>query len=240
MIRHSIILIAIICITCTTPIKASAGSVEEWVEEMIKVLKYYETADPIVDAERSAQDNKFYFFRAGTFATAVLAVDYWIVDNCIKDNIKIEEMLGNGDVVFGEEHVRLQTISQNYAAIFNLRMFQLLVTEKQFPCLSERLGDPNSRFQDRLSLERTIEHFPKNPTFYNHLGVLFYNEGKYIEAEKKFKVAVQLKPDSYITHNHLAMTFQKLGKLSEAKIEFEKALSQTRETRSPRWYYNWP
>lgn len=209
---------------------------------MIESLKYYETADPIIDAEHTARENKYYFFRAGTFAPAVLAIDYWVIENCVKNNIYIKEMPGSGDVVYGdvvygEEHERLQTASQNYAAIFNLRMFQLLATEKQFPCFSERLGDPYSRYQDKLSLEKTIEYYPKKTTFYNHLGVLLYNEGNFVEAEKKFKTAVRLKSDSYMTHNHLAMTLQKLGELSEAKIAFKKALSQTR---TPQWYHNWP
>lgn len=233
MIRYSIILIAIICIVCTTPLKASA----DWVEEMIESLKYYEAADPVLDAEHAAQKNEYYFLEVYGFAAIVPAIDYWIIEKCVKGNINIKGIEGTSDVLYGEEHVRLDDIAKNYAAIFNLRMHQLLVIDNRFPCFSKRIDPAGRFFQDRLFLEGKIEQFPNNATLYNDLGVFFYNEGKYDEAVRQFQTAIQFKPDSYMTHRNLAVAFQKLNKAKEAQEAFNNSLAQTHV---PGWNYNWP
>lgn len=187
-------------------------------------LKYFETADPIANAESSAQAKKFNFYSNFVFSNVPPTVDEWTVENCIKGKVELMYIPGTEDVIFGEEHVRLQTIAADYAISFNLHMLKILIREERFSCYADSVTPLWPFIQDKILLKEKTKALPKNEIHHNNLGVYYFNEKNYAKAAKEFEIANQLTSNNYRMHRNLAATYLKLNKLDQAQKEFEKSL----------------
>jgi len=76
-----------------------------------------------------------------------------------------------------------------------------------------------------LKLAQTaLELQPANGRIMDTLGWVYYQQGKYGDAEKQFKAAGDLLPRVAVIHYHLGLTAQKQGRLVEALSSLKRAL----------------
>ena len=57
--------------------------------------------------------------------------------------------------------------------------------------------------------------------------------GRYEEAEKAFRKALEINPSHAEAHNNLGALLEQRGGLADAEVEFQKAVEQNRDTVSP-------
>jgi Flp pilus assembly protein TadD/TolB-like protein/predicted Ser/Thr protein kinase len=63
---------------------------------------------------------------------------------------------------------------------------------------------------------------------YSYLGVFYYDQGRYAEAERMFKQVIDLTPDNkmfYNGYNQLGVIYLLTGRKDEARVMFEKSIS---------------
>jgi adenylate cyclase len=82
------------------------------------------------------------------------------------------------------------------------------------------------RFNEAITLHEQamrLDPFPSSMYFRN-LGGAYRSVGRYQEAEKQLKKALELSPNDIFTHLSLAVTYVKLGRNEEAKAEAAEVL----------------
>jgi adenylate cyclase len=82
------------------------------------------------------------------------------------------------------------------------------------------------RFNEAITLHEQamrLDPFPSSMYFRN-LGGAYRSVGRYEEAEKQLKKALELSPNDIFTHLSLAVTYVKLGRNEEAKAEAAEVL----------------
>jgi len=62
-------------------------------------------------------------------------------------------------------------------------------------------------------------------SYYDTLGWVLYKMGRYEEALRELRIAVQTAPETAELRYHLAATYAKLGRTQDALVELEKALT---------------
>ena len=82
------------------------------------------------------------------------------------------------------------------------------------------------RFNEAVTfMEQAIRLDPFPPgIFLRNLGIAYTNVGRYEEAEKQLKRALELSPNDLFAHMTLAVTYIKLGREAEAKAEATEVL----------------
>jgi tetratricopeptide (TPR) repeat protein len=83
------------------------------------------------------------------------------------------------------------------------------------------------------ALQRAVELDPENAALHSNLGVAYRDQGRLLQAEELFRLAVALDPDFVFGHYNLAHTLYLAERYREAIETFEKAQSMDR-TRSSR------
>ncbi|MEM7367205.1 MAG: tetratricopeptide repeat protein [Bacteroidota bacterium] len=85
------------------------------------------------------------------------------------------------------------------------------------------LSERNSRLSEAQELiEKALDTQPEQPSYLDTYGWILFKQGKYNEAEKWIKKAVDLNPDAEILE-HYGDVLYKLGKKDDAKIQWERA-----------------
>lgn len=90
------------------------------------------------------------------------------------------------------------------------------------------LTERDERFDEALKLiEQAVEIDPRNSSYLDSLGWVYFKLGKLNEAEKYLKDALRVDDSSSVIHEHLGDVYQKQGKTDLAKASWQKALSLT-------------
>ncbi|MCB4755691.1 MAG: tetratricopeptide repeat protein [Elusimicrobia bacterium] len=76
-------------------------------------------------------------------------------------------------------------------------------------------GNIRNRNTDKKMYEWALRHPTSSHVRYN-LGLIYYQEGKYMEAKRLFEESLRINPDNLVTANGLALTLWKLGEKNEA------------------------
>jgi tetratricopeptide (TPR) repeat protein len=74
-----------------------------------------------------------------------------------------------------------------------------------------------------LSLIRARAEESKDPKVHLELGVLFYIQGRYDEAEAELRKAIELNPDYTLAYYNLAVLLREIGRHKEAEEHFKKS-----------------
>ena len=83
------------------------------------------------------------------------------------------------------------------------------------------------RFEDVIiALELGLASDEERPDIHNALGVCSYKTGRYAEAVRHFRRAVELNPVSAIDYANLGLNLEQLGEKEQAMANYEIALSQ--------------
>ncbi len=78
------------------------------------------------------------------------------------------------------------------------------------------------------SAQKFVRAYPKLPLAYNMLGASWLGMNNSAEAEKNFKIALQLKPDYHEARRNLANLYRVTGKYNDAKRELQTVLATDR------------
>lgn len=66
---------------------------------------------------------------------------------------------------------------------------------------------------------------PQLASPYTNLGILYYRNGRFSEAEAALKQATQSNTQDVVAINYLGMTYRALGRFTEARAAYEQALA---------------
>lgn len=119
-----------------------------------------------------------------------------------------------------EEIKKALKLKPDYIAAF----FNLIAILREAGRLSE-IEEIKGDVQKALSstLEKAKKEKPMDAKTHLELGVLFYINGMYDDAEREFRTAIELNPDYSIAYYNLAILLQETGRKKEAESEFKKA-----------------
>lgn len=80
-------------------------------------------------------------------------------------------------------------------------------------------------FANRIAFwENAAQNSPHYPLAHRNLGAMYYLDKKMDEAEKEFKIALELNPTEEMAHNNLGLVYLSKGMLKEAEEEYMKEL----------------
>lgn len=80
-------------------------------------------------------------------------------------------------------------------------------------------------FSNRLAFWRNAtEHSPHYPLAHRNLGAMEYLDGNMDDAEKEFKITLELNPKEEMAHNNLGLIYVNKNRLAEAEEEYKKEL----------------
>ena len=80
-------------------------------------------------------------------------------------------------------------------------------------------------FVDRLAFwENATQNSPHHPLAHRNLGAMEYLNGDLDNAEKQYKIALELNPNEQMVHNNLGLVYTTENKLPEAEAEYKKEL----------------
>jgi cellulose synthase operon protein C len=82
--------------------------------------------------------------------------------------------------------------------------------------------------QSLASARKFVAAYPKLPLSYNMLGAAWLGNNNSVEAEKNFKIALQIKPDYHEARRNLANLYRVTGKYADAKRELQTVLATDR------------
>jgi Flp pilus assembly protein TadD len=71
---------------------------------------------------------------------------------------------------------------------------------------------------------KALEIQPSYPGGYQHIGVFYYNQGRYEDAIRSFKRASELAPDNYKALNNLAAVYLQQGRFGETEQTLRHSL----------------
>jgi len=95
------------------------------------------------------------------------------------------------------------------------------------------LADRDLRLEESLNLIlQALEREPGNGAYLDSLGWAYYKLGRYEEAEKSLRRAVDKTPRDPTVHDHLAEALMKRGKIGEAVEQWQTSLREW-DTSSP-------
>lgn len=87
------------------------------------------------------------------------------------------------------------------------------------------LADANLRLEESLDLiNQALEREPGNGAYLDSLGWVQYRMGRWEEAERNLRVALQKTPRDPTVHDHMADVLMKQSKLREAVAQYERSL----------------
>ncbi|MDP8215711.1 MAG: tetratricopeptide repeat protein [Candidatus Kaelpia imicola] len=69
-----------------------------------------------------------------------------------------------------------------------------------------------------------IEHTPSNYKAHYNLGIIYFNEGRYLDAEEEFKKTITIFPELHLAYYGLALTAEERGDMDEAISCYCKSL----------------
>ena len=105
------------------------------------------------------------------------------------------------------------------------------VLKGQFPneiILYEILGAANMRLgiagETIKNYRKLLQLKPEHTDAYNNLGIVFYEQGKYLEAAKNYQKAIDINPDLADLHYNLGNTLKQSGNLKKAIESYEASL----------------
>ncbi len=84
----------------------------------------------------------------------------------------------------------------------------------------------NRDYRDEFSLwQDTITKRPNNPRAQTIMGVLYFDQGRFAEAEQFYRRALTLNPQDAVVHNNLGMLFAEQNRYPSAIEHYNKALT---------------
>ena len=117
--------------------------------------------------------------------------------------------------------------------------------KQEFTSLKEHF-DAGTLYAQQKNYDEAITHFEaaltmakvRNvPIIVSRIADTYAAAGKYEEAEKSYKQAIELQPETASVHSNFAIALAKMGKVDEARAEFDKA-SELNPDGAARNYFN--
>ncbi|MGB9561300.1 MAG: tetratricopeptide repeat protein [bacterium] len=141
-------------------------------------------------------------------------------DDVLEESPKEHMELGityyiNGDIDRAIEELKkaLKLKPDYLPAFFNLAL--MLKEKSRLNELETLKGDIQRALA--LSIEKAKHEKPFDAKIHLELGVLFYIQGMYKEAEAEFRKAIELNPDYSLAYYNLAILLKEMGRSKEAK-----------------------
>lgn len=107
--------------------------------------------------------------------------------------------------------------------LYSLIMDALMFKRRRKSWLNDK--DPEKILQEVFKdLRRAVEQDPRNPYYHYNLGLMLYEDEKYVEAGEELDKAIALDPGNMYFHYKKGMVFYRLGKNTEALEQFKEAL----------------
>lgn len=80
-------------------------------------------------------------------------------------------------------------------------------------------------FANRLAFwKNAAQNSPHYPLAHRNLGAMEFLDGDMDNAEKEFKIALELNPNEQMAHNNLGLIYARAGKFEESEQEYKKEL----------------
>ena len=92
----------------------------------------------------------------------------------------------------------------------------------------EALGRPDSAY---AMFERAVALYPSSATLSN-LGTMYYSDGRYADAVRTYRRALDLDEHNHVTWSGLAAAYERLGQRSEAVPAYREAIRRAEADRS--------
>lgn len=102
-------------------------------------------------------------------------------------------------------------------------------------------------YLDRSNFAQAISEFEKSANLqenelrikYNSLGLAYIKTGRYGNAEKVLKIAIQIEPNNKFAHNNLGFVYLRLKRFKDAELQFKEALLIDPSYKNARENLNW-
>ena len=103
--------------------------------------------------------------------------------------------------------------------------------KQEFRSLKEHF-DAGNLYAQQKNYDEAITHFKSAlamakmrnvPIVVARIADTYSDAGKYEEAEKSYKQAIELQPEVASLHSNFALALAKMGRVDEARVEFDKA-----------------
>ena len=93
-------------------------------------------------------------------------------------------------------------------------------------CLLSFISIYHSRYfkEPLIFWQAAVKNSPHSPLANLNLGVMYYFNGDFINAEKYYLASLALNPNEPMVHNNLGIIYMSQKKFKEAKAEFNKEL----------------
>jgi len=85
---------------------------------------------------------------------------------------------------------------------------------------------------------KTLEFLPSNTQLHHKLATLYQRQGRYEEAIKEFKKAIELNPDYYISYNNLAGCYLAIHKPEDAVKLYQEAILRSDDPGQYHFYFH--
>ncbi|CAD7780417.1 Tetratricopeptide repeat protein [Candidatus Methanoperedenaceae archaeon GB37] len=92
-------------------------------------------------------------------------------------------------------------------------------------------GDSKNIKEAKKLIEKVLKKYPKEATFWDTAGWVYYRLKQYDKAISHLKKAIQIAPSAPTYHYHLGMVYKAKGNLNLAKKELKKAIESKRNFR---------
>ena len=137
-----------------------------------------------------------------------------------------------------------QVISPEYVAAKKKQDEAQAKDKKEFTSLTEYFNAGNLYVQQK-NYDEAITHFEAAlkmaklaniPVIVARIADTYAAAGKYEEAEKSYKQAIELQPETALTHSNFALALAKMGRVDEARAEFDKASELNPQTAAVNYF----
>ncbi|MCZ6905324.1 MAG: tetratricopeptide repeat protein, partial [Acidobacteria bacterium] len=139
---------------------------------------------------------------------------------------------------------KIQEGNPEYLAAVKKQQEAQAKSTKEFSSLKEHFEAGNLYLQQK-NYDQAITHFEaalemaklRNlPVIVARIADAYAAAGKYEEAEKSYKQAIELRPEAASVHSNFALALAKMGRVDEARVEFDKASELNPETAAVNYF----
>ena len=139
---------------------------------------------------------------------------------------------------------KIQEGNPEYLAAVKKQQEAQAKSTEEFSSLKEHFEAGNLYLQQK-NYDQAITHFKaalemaqlRNvPVIVARIADTYAAAGKYEDAEKSYKQAIELRPETASVHSNFALALAKMGRVDEARAEFEKASELNPETAAVNYF----
>jgi hypothetical protein len=117
-------------------------------------------------------------------------------------------------------------LETNFVKNINLKKKSTIIAVSSLILFFSIITFVHSRnFTNKLSFwQNAVQNSPHYPLAHRNLGAIEYLDGNIDEAEKEYKIALELNPNEPMAHSNLGLVYAQQNKLAEAEEEYKKEI----------------